>query len=108
MSARKRRIVYSDDARTEFSNILLYTADQWGKGQRTTYKQLIRDTLRTLSQSPSLGRTRNDLADGMRSYPVGSHVLYYWERDGILTVAHILHSRRDASRYTWLKPTEED
>lgn len=108
MSARKRRIVYSDDARTELSNILLYTEDQWGKSQRATYRRLILDTLRRLAQSPSLGRSRDDLSVGMRSYPVGSHVLNYWERDGVLTVAHILYARRDASKYTWFGPLDDD
>jgi len=106
MCARRRRIVYSEDARAELSDILLFTEEQWGKAQRTTYKQLIISTIGKVAQSPSLGRPRDDLSMGLRSFPIGSHVLYYWEHQGTLRVAHILHSRRDVSRYAW--PTRAD
>lgn len=107
MSARRRRIVYSDDAKAELSDIFLFTEEQWGKAQRRIYKQLILSTIRRLSQSPLLGRPRDDVSVGLRSFPVGNHVLYYWEHHGLLQIAHVLHSRRDATRYVWVTPATE-
>lgn len=105
MSAHRLHVVYTDDARSDLRDILLYTEQEWGKPQRTIYRRLIRDTLRTLARTPSLGRGRDELSDGLRSYPIRSHILYDWERYGVLTIARILHSRRDASRNAWTRPS---
>jgi toxin ParE1/3/4 len=82
-------------------DILLYTEQEWGSEQRLTYGESIRDTIATLATSPGLGRRRDDLHAGLRCYPVGSHMLYYWHRDNVLFIAHILHRRRDPKRLEW-------
>jgi toxin ParE1/3/4 len=33
--------------------------------------------LQTLAQSPSLGRLRDELAQGLRSFPVGRYVIFF-------------------------------
>lgn len=101
MSARRRRVVYTNDARTELRDILLYTEQEWDRQQRAAYERLIRDTIRTITRTPSIGRARDELSKGLRSHPVGSHVLFYWEREGELIIAHILHSRRDTAKSEW-------
>jgi plasmid stabilization system protein ParE len=37
----------------------------------------------------------------MRSYPAGSHLLYYQDADDDLVVVRILHSRQDPSGEDW-------
>lgn len=101
MSARRIRTVFTSDARQELSDILLYSGQQWGRSQRSAYKRLIQETIRTLSVSPSIGRNRDELSPGLQSHPVGSHVIYYWSTDFTLIVAHILHSRRDTKGKLW-------
>lgn len=101
MSARRRRTVYTADARRELSDILLYSGQQWGRAQRDTYRALIRSTIRTLAQHPELGRLRDELSNGLRSHPAGSHLIFYWVTDREIIIAHILHNRRDVERLDW-------
>jgi toxin ParE1/3/4 len=107
MSARRRRIVFTVNSRQDLSDILLYTAQQWGRAQRDTYRTLIRNTLRTLAQTPELGRSRDELSAGLRSHAVGSHVIFYWTNDREIVIAHIFHSRRDIERFEWLMPVDD-
>ena len=104
MSARRLRPVLTRDARTDLSDILVYTEQQWGRQQRIAYRALIQNAIRELARFPLLGHTRDELSPGLRSQPVGSHVIYYWVDDEALNVAHILHSRRDIEGEIWAKP----
>ncbi len=88
MSVRRLRIAYSDDAQADLGNILMYTDREWGESQRAAYERILRDAISTLSRNPLLGRARGDLAEGVRSYPVGSHVVYYWELHDTLFSVH--------------------
>jgi toxin ParE1/3/4 len=51
-----------------------------------------------LAQFPRLGRDRSELADDMRSFPVGNYVIFYRAlRDGII-VLRVLHGARNLRR----------
>ncbi|MBI5132562.1 MAG: type II toxin-antitoxin system RelE/ParE family toxin [Rhodopseudomonas palustris] len=50
-----------------------------------------------LAQSPLVGRARPELSPKLRSFPSGSHVLYYLPlKDGVVVV-RVLHGRQDIS-----------
>lgn len=101
MSARRLRIVLARNAWDELGDTLQYSGETWGGAQRDAYENLIRDTFDILALRPDIGRSRDELADGLRSHPVGSHVIYYWATGTSLLIAHILHSRRDPGRENW-------
>ncbi len=51
--------------------------------------------LRTLAAQPMMGRARDELMAGLRSFPVGRYMLFYeLVTDGIALV-RVLHSARD-------------
>ena len=54
------------------------------------------DTLRLLATQPRMGRAREELAAGIRSYPFGRYVVFYLPLDDGVEVARVLHSGRDA------------
>jgi toxin ParE1/3/4 len=95
MSAHKPRVIFAPNARTDYSNLLLHSQRQWGKTQRATYKAQIERVLAELSEFPQLGRARDDISFGLRSHPVGSHLIYYRIEDWGLIVLRIVHHRRD-------------
>jgi toxin ParE1/3/4 len=107
MSAHRLRIVLARNAWDELSDVLQHSEETWGADQRSAYEHLIRDTFAILALTPGIGRTRDDLAKGLRSHPVGSHVLYYWNTDSALLIAHILHNRRDPGREHWSRSDDE-
>jgi toxin ParE1/3/4 len=97
MSARRLRLILAPDAQADLSDILTHSEQQWGKRQRSAYKALIDTALRNLTRFPGLGRSRDDISPGLRSHPVGSHVILYRASESELTVNRIVHSRRDIS-----------
>lgn len=49
-----------------------------------------------LGDNPYLGRSRDDLRHGLRSFPVGQYVIIYRVEGGTdVVILHILHGSRD-------------
>ena len=58
----------------------------------------IAQTCMTLAENPSAGRSRDELADALRSLPVGNYVIFYRPiKDGIVVI-RVLHGARDLPR----------
>ena len=48
-----------------------------------------------LAENPQGGPRREDLARGLRFYPVGNYLLFYTVEDNGITVVRVLHGARD-------------
>ena len=53
--------------------------------------------LRLLATQPLMGRARDELAEGLRSLPMGRHVVFYVPLGDGIDVVRVLHSARDIS-----------
>jgi len=53
------------------------------------------EKLKLIATQPLIGRAREDLAAGMRSFPSGRYVIFYAPIDGGIDVVRVLHSARD-------------
>jgi len=53
------------------------------------------DRFLLLSQNPYLGRSREELRPGLRSFPVGEYVIMYRVSGADVLILHIRHGRRD-------------
>ena len=51
--------------------------------------------LQLLATQPLVGRARNELAEGLRSLPMGRHVVFYVALGDGIDVVRVLHSARD-------------
>ena len=80
------------EAADDLRDLLQYSLQTWGRRQRDTYQALILRALRDLARFPGLGRNRDELGPGLRSHPVGQHVVIYAASDTELVV---VHGRRD-------------
>jgi toxin ParE1/3/4 len=83
-----------DEARDQLEDIWLYIArDKDAAADRLLDR--IDAALFDLADRPMMGRARPELAPELRSFVVGSYVLFYRPQpDGILLVA-VLHGSRD-------------
>ena len=48
-----------------------------------------------LAEMPRLGRARDDLAEGLRSFTMGNYVLFYVPLDDGIELIRVLHGARD-------------
>ncbi len=63
----------------------------------TRFLERVEDTLGGLARQPSMGRARYELADQLRSFPVGRYVAYYVPLADGIDLVRMLHGSRDVS-----------
>ena len=81
------------DAKSDLIDIRRYTIEQWGKAQSQKYLSELRQTIHLLAETPSLGKSRQDIGESVLSFPHVSHVIYYMLHEQQLVVFGVLHKR---------------
>jgi toxin ParE1/3/4 len=86
----------SSEAEAELDDIWWYIAQD--SGSTDTARNVIASITQRfdlLTRYPRLGRRRDDLRPGLRSYPAGNYLILYRieERDAL--IIHVFHGRRD-------------
>ena len=94
MSTRKYRL--SRTAEAELLELWAYILEESQSEKRAD--KVIGDIVRkfaTLADFPNMGRSREELGAGYRSFPVRRHLIYYrLVADGI-EISHVLHGAQD-------------
>ena len=81
------------DAQSDLIEIHRFTLQQWGQAQSQKYLSELRKTIRLLSDTPSLGKSRPEVGANVLSFPHVSHVIYYVVHEQRLVVFGVLHKR---------------
>ena len=81
------------DAQSDLIDIHRYTLKQWGATQSQKYLSELRQTIRLLTETPSLGKSRPDVGEDVLSFPHVSHVIFYLVHERQLVVFGVLHKR---------------
>jgi len=76
--------------------IWLYTFETWGIEKANHYLVQIEKCINSLVEQPGLGKKRNEIRGGYRSFPVGHHLIFYRQtlREKV-EVVRVLHERMD-------------
>lgn len=98
MSAPKFNLILSPRAQKDFRDIRLYGQREWGAPRAEAYQISLTRGFERLRDFPEIGKTRDDLEAGLRSWMVEHHVLYYRVRAEAIEIARILHERADPAR----------
>lgn len=86
-------------AKASLKAIGRYTELHWDKAQRNRYLRALDKQCHALAKSPQKGRPRDDIAPGLRSFPEGSHIIFYVSHRKDIVIIDILHQRMDVFRY---------
>ena len=97
MSSPKLRLELSQQAKSDFRDILSYTLATWGEAQLAKYRASINDALHVILHNPSAGRPA--VKPTLKVLAVGHHRIFYRTMDGTIYVVRILHERMDTSRH---------
>ena len=86
-------------ARRRLKAIADYTEKTWGREQRNTYLAELDAGFHYLAGRPDRGRARPELADGVFSYHLKRHTIFYQIKAGHIAIVDILHDRMDPARH---------
>lgn len=89
-----RRVIYAPEAEAD----ILAIARRIAEDNRTAAERFldtIDETAHRLLTTPAMGRRRDELVPGLRSFPVGNYVIFYRVAKRGIEVARVLHGARD-------------
>lgn len=88
------KILRRPEAETDLIEIWVYIAEE-NPAAADALLESIDDKCATLATSPLMGRTRDELLPGIRSFPVGHCVIFYQPIADGIEVVRVLHGARD-------------
>lgn len=89
-----RRHTISYQADQDLLEIGFYTALK-NMVAANRFVQRLEETFNRLATNPRMGRIRDDLAPNLRSFPVGSYLIFYRQTEEGIEVIRVLHGARD-------------
>ncbi|MBD3902991.1 type II toxin-antitoxin system RelE/ParE family toxin [Chryseobacterium sp. Ch-15] len=95
----KKFYILSEIADEDLVNIFDYTMDEFGFDQAEKYLFEIDDIFQNLIINPQLGKTRNEIKQGLYSFPKDNHVIFYRISEDHIRIVRILHGSRDIPNY---------
>ena len=99
-------IVLQPRAKADLSDILQFIAED-SDDQADAFIDLIDQKFQLLAQQSGLGRRREELAEGLRSFPVGRYVIFYLPISGGVQIVRVLHGGRD-NEAAFTKPDADE
>ena len=76
-----------------------YTLATWGARQTEKYLAELDKSFQWLADHPGVGRARTEIAEGFRSYPHGSHVIFYIVEADAVAIIGVPHGAMDIDAY---------
>lgn len=101
-----RSIEFQPAAKADLLEAWLQVAHHRGVNAADTYLSKLRGLCELIANQPEMGVNRPDVADGVQSFPVDSHVIYYEHDDSTLFVLRVWHTAQNPASFT-LRPESE-
>ena len=89
-----RVIVKLPRAKSDLVEIWDYIADD-SEARADTFIETVDQKFNALVGRPNMGRLRDELADGLRSFAVGRYVIFYRPIPKGIAIVRVLHGARD-------------
>lgn len=84
------------EAETDLDQIWLYIAQESGNTDiADRFVDRATALFLRIAAEPYLGRRRDELRAGMRSFPFGNHLVFYRVQEDTVLILRVLHGRRD-------------
>lgn len=85
----------SADADSDLQDIYAYSLEVWGEKQAERYLRSLYDAFEKLAINLEIGRLRPELGRQVRSFPRGSHMIFYMRWQDEAAILRVLHGARD-------------
>lgn len=87
--------VLSREATEDLQDIFVYGQETWGETHASAYIRELFTVFAHLGQHPNVGRLRPELGDNLKSFPHGSHVVFFMNWREEVAIVRVLHGSRD-------------
>lgn len=91
--------ILSEAADQDLENIFDFTLNQFGFDQAEKYLLEIEDVFKILVLHPESGKARNEIKEGLYSFPKDNHIIFYRIFDKQIQIVRVLHGSRDLPNY---------
>ncbi len=68
-------------AKTDLKEIAKFTMKRWGREKRNLYLKEFDQAFFLLAERPSIGKSCDEIREGYRKFPQGSHIIFYKQID---------------------------
>ena len=86
-------------AQQDLSSIWDFSQQRWDEKQDEIYISEMRAAIERIAADPHRGRACDEIREGYRRYGIGSHLIFYIEKNDSVDVIRILHQRMDLTRH---------
>jgi toxin ParE1/3/4 len=93
----------SPAADQDLSEIFDYTEENYGTSQAIAYLEELYHVFTELGSTPGMGRKRDEIRRGLRSFPKNSHMIFYRLRSRRVWIVRVISMQRDIMRIFTLK-----
>ena len=90
---------FTREADEDLDDIWFYGLGTWNVDQADRYYQQLIKMITHLSENPLHGKSEANIIESLRSYPSGSHRIYYMPEGDFITVIRVLHQSMDTERH---------
>ena len=87
--------ILSQEADFDLEDIFEFSFDEFGLEQAIKYLGEIDDVFIKIVKTPHIGRTRNEIKQGLFSLPVGKHIVFYRILIDHIRIIRVLYGGRD-------------
>ena len=95
----KTLYILSEIADKDLEDIFDYTFDEFGFNQAEKYLLEIEEIFQNLIANPQIGKKRDEIKQGLYSFPKDNHIIFYRILDDHIRVVRVLHGSRDLPKY---------
>lgn len=89
----------SQEADRDLEDIFDYTTREFGIDQAVSYVFGFEAVFVSLAANPGLGRKRDEIRKGLRSFVNGSHAIFYRVLKDHIHIVRVLHGSRDIIKF---------
>ena len=102
------RVRLTSIARQDLAEARIYTESTWGEAQWLRYFTAIAQALDRIAGNPDCGQQRDRIGVGVRSLPVGKHLIFFASFEGYeeVIVLRVVHQSRNLAGLRFLDDIE--
>ena len=86
-------------AAADLTAVADYTIAEFGIGQARRYRDQLQGCFTSITDNPSLGKSADDLAPGLRRIRQQAHVIFYRPGPDHILIVRVLHYSMDFERH---------